>query len=381
MNLVKHISLLSAAAVITSTGVSASPLLQLSDDSAVFLNVRSGLVYEDNLFRRSTAEVDDFYFTFKPGLEFVFGQGDLRATFNIGKEWRWYDNESALDSNFLDVNGRVTLVSGPLFASLMASYREIATNDINAQLDSRLVEREQTAIRADSVYTLSRLTKIGAGFHYEQTRFTTAGFTSNRAYSVPLTGYYAVSSNLDVTAGYRYRYVDVFGGPLNIDYRDHYVFVGLVGELFNPLWLANVNVGYQRRNFRGVSERQTAPSWDAGITYQMSALTQLSFGFSQDFYASSFEGRSYRQSAATFGVNHRFNSAWSANASLTAARSSYFLIDRRENQFYADLGLAYSPNEMWSFRAAYSYEDISGRTPISNSWSANKIAITASLRY
>jgi opacity protein-like surface antigen len=48
---------------------------------------------------------------------------------------------------------------------------------------------------------------------------------------------------------------------------------------------------------------------------------------------------------------------------------------------YLTLGVSYNPNEYWSFRASYRYENIDGRGAVSNDWTANVVSVSASLRY
>jgi len=367
----------------TAASASAAPLFAVGDEVEVFLYGEGSVTFDDNVFLTGSNEQDDMYFSLVPGLEVQLSpSGPGNAVLFYKEEFRMYDDFSELDDNYSTLIFQSAYDSGVASANLRLSYEEFAANDFttfNNEIRETTVDREKVTAHAIGKYKFSTKTAVSVGLLYDKLDYEEPGLSGHSSVAVPVTGFYRVSPALDVTAGYRFRDTNVDNSDAG--YTDDYVFVGVDGELGSPKIRGEVKVGYQQRDYDLGGDR-SSPAYSASIQYDASASASYRLSVSRDYYTSaSFGGTTYTRSMATIQANYRLTEMWSTDVALTYADADYKSYDRQEDQLFAYLGVAYSPNEFLTVRAYYRYTNVDGSTILSNDFSQNLFSISASLRY
>lgn len=385
-SLTKKISYFIALAAFAAKG-SAAPLVSLGDDIELYLLGTAGLEYESNLFASSVTEVDDFRLTLSPGVEFAFG-GSSAATAKLiyRHHFHFYEDNTALDGDYADLSFQGRYDTAVFIGSLSASFRERSSN--SAQFlggetisgSESLISRDEYRVAANGRYQVSQLTAFSVGAEYEEMNFRSANQTSYDSITVPVTYFYRVRPNMDLTVGYRYRKTDVDG--LFPGSRDNFFTIGAQGELGSPLFAGNATVGYQERKLRGVDYKTDSMFYNFMVTYLASARVSHFVSLSRDFRTSSTQGQTFTYAALTVGTRARVSNMVTANASLTYAKADYRDAgNREEDQVFFNVGMTYSPNDYLNINANYGYSNIDGSGALANEYTRNRISVSASVRY
>ncbi len=382
-SLTKKISYLVALAAFAAKG-SAAPLVSLGDDVELFILGSAGLQYESNIFARSTNEVDDFRFTMSPGVEFAFGRSPTaNAKLVYRHNFHFYESNTSLDGDYADLSFQGRYDTGVFLGTLSAHYRERASNSAQdlggGAITGRLVERDEYSVNANGRYQISQLTAFSVGFQFEEMNFKGAGLTSYESVSVPVTYFYRVRPNLDLTAGYRYRGTQVDGNFPNS--RDNFFSIGAQGELGSPLFVGNATIGYQERKLRGVDYKSDSVFYNFMVTYLASERVSHFVSFSRDFRTSSNQGQTFTYASLTFGSRARLTNTLSANVSLTYAEADYLQAVREEDHVFFNVGMTYSPNDYLNINANYGYTNIEGVGFGAADYNRSRVSVSASVRY
>lgn len=383
-SLTKNISYFVALAAFAAKG-SAAPLVSLGDDVELFILGSAGVQYESNLFATSLNEVDDFRFTLSPGVELAFGGSPAaNAKLVYRHHFHLYESNTALDGDYADLSFQGRYDTGVFLGTLNASYRERASN--SAQLLNEapgtpgLVERDEYNIDANGRYQVSQLTAFSVGVQYNEMNFKDPTLTSHDSFSVPVTYYYRVRPNLDLTAGYRYRKTNVDGNFPNS--RDNFFSIGAQGELGSPLFVGNATIGYQERKLRGVNYKTDSLFYNFMVTYLASARMSHFVSLSRDFRTSSNQGNTFTYAALTVGTRARLSNTVSANASITYAEADYREAgNREEDHVFFNVGMTYSPNDYFSVNAHYGYTNVDGVGLRASDYVRSRVSVSASVRY
>lgn len=386
---------------LSSLGASlaAAPLMMLGENVEFFVNGKAGLEYQDNVYLNSNNEVSDVAFNFTPGVEFrVADRGAASAVLTYDHLFKIYDDEGELDGDYSNLAFRANYDSGVFLGQFNASYRELASNSAadSPDVDGRLAERSERRIGGTAKYQVSELTAFSVGLNNEETKWDDVNgqdiYTDFESTGLPITAFYRIRPQLDLTAGYRYRVTNTdvpviqrLMGQGDLEYKDHYYFVGAVGEVLSPLLTADVNIGYQDRQYQDAPSHFNDPStvsYNGTLRYAADARTTYHFSLSRDFRTSASRGSAYNLSKATVGGNYQMTESFSSSAALTYGESVYEDSPREEDLLYLTLGAAYNPNDYLTLRANYRYSDVDGNGQGGASdYTSNRISVSASVRY
>jgi hypothetical protein len=356
----------------------------LGDSAELHYLADASMVYESNLFLRSARKVSDQHLVFSPGIELKLADdGAASGTLRYQHRFTSYANNSDLNNDFSDFDGRFGLDSGVMVAKGYITYRELASNTIDANRDGILLERTAATLGGSVRYELSQLTSLSLALDYGDTDYDDAFYTDIKSTSIPVTLFYKVQPKVDVTAGYRHRTTDTSGGFYNsVDFTDTYYFVGAVGELFSPVVYADVSVGYQKRDYKGLNLDAQSGSYDISFIYTGSAKAVLTAGFSRDYRTSAVGGAAYAFTSASVGGRYKASSRMSLNASVVIGESDYEESLRAEDMTIINFGASYRPNDYTTIRADWTYSDVDGDVTIGASdYFSNQVRVSAALRY
>lgn len=373
-------SLAVAAASIGLAGYGA-PLLSLDEDTELFVLGTAGIQYESNLFTDRVNRVSDFRFAASPGVEIAHGRTQAaQASITYLHHFHVYDSESTQDGDYADLSAQARYDTGILISNVQASFRQRASNDADVNLVGRLVKRDETRLNGNARYQISELMGISAGLEYADTDFKDPALTTFDFYSIPLTYFYKVRPQLDLTAGYRYRNTSV--SSATGDSKDNYFFVGAQGELGSPMILGNLSLGYQERKFSGSNDKRSSPSYSFMVSYLASPRITHYGNLAYDFRTSSSQGLSYSYGSLTIGTRARITDMIATNFSLTYAEAEYQRSPRSEDHMFFNAGVTYNPNDYVTIRADYAYQSVDGNnSPGASDYRNNRISVSASVRY
>jgi hypothetical protein len=224
------------------------------------------------------------------------------------------------------------------------------------------------------------LTAFSVGVQYDEMDFRDPALTSYQSVSVPVTYYYRVRPNMDLTASYRYRKTQVDGIFPNS--RDNFFSIGAQGELGSPLFVGNATIGYQERKLRGVNMKSDSVFYNFMVTYLASARISHFVNFSRDFRTSSNQGNTFTYASLTVGSRARLTNTISANASFTYAEADYRQAgNREEDHVFFNVGMTYSPNDYLNINANYGYTNVDGTGFSASNYVRSRVSVSASVRY
>ncbi len=389
---------LASAVLFSSAALSAAPMVAIGDDAALFINSSAGVEYNSNTFRTTTNRQSDTALVITPGVEMTYGAmgAPAYATLTAGWEFRRHDKFSDLNGDYARINfdtaydSGVTLFSGHAsFNQYGVSSRSLSSLQIGADLVPVPVDRNVGRANGYVRHTISDTLGLGGGLAFIGRTYkntpTGRSLTNYDTWEVPLRVYYNVAPRLDAVAGYRLREVRIGDTPVGQvapNYRDHYVFVGLDGEIFNPLWQASVDVGYQERKYRSTA-RDSINSLSANAQLQYNADANRSYFIqaSRDFEVSPVGASVYTRTQLTIGGTFRVNEMWSFIGAGSYAFTRYEDSNRREDLFLLLAGVTYSPNEYVSINANVRFTDVDGRGANATDFRNEFLSLSASVRY
>lgn len=390
---IKLVSLPALGALALPVLAPAAPMVALGDNAALFLTGVAEIRYEDNVYRDRTGRVDDFRFRFEPGVELQFGSGLAQASlFASAEVVRWAD-ESGLNDEFLHFLFNASLDESVYRINFHASYDERATNELDANLDGQLIEREETGIGVNGRYLFTNLTSMGLGFNYDRREYKRENVSGHESYSIPVSVFYEVSPGLDAQLVYVHRRTDIidpFIFSLNQDYRDNSLYVGAVGQMGSPMWVGDVKVGWTERKFLArdtifgtiPSQKLDSMTYDVGLTYN-AVNSSHTLRIERDYLNSVLGGRNFTRAQISLGSRFQLVPMWSANTMFGFNRSDYTGIDRRDDGYFLRAGLVYNPNEYVRFSASFTHQrvDDKNRADAGSDYRVNILSVSASLRY
>ena len=379
-----------ATSLIVAASLGAAPMMELSEDAQLHFIGDLSFVYEDNLFSTSVDKEDDTYIVFSPGVELrLAAEGSASVTIRYQHDFTRFSDHDELDADFANMDLSIRYDSGVVLARAYTSYRELysktwSIDGISDDLFGVLIKRDELKVGANAKYELSELRAISVGLDYDELKYS-GQYIDQETISVPVTYFYQIRPNVDLTAGFRYRETDT---NTDISYTDKYFFVGAVGELFSPVIFANVSVGYQDRNADGNRADISSTSYDLRLTYAGNPKSSLYAALTRDFRTSAFNGLAYSYSSASIGGNYQVSRNFSLNGAIAYAETDYEESFRAEAIRMARLGASYRPNDYLTVNVSYAYRDVNGDRPNSfnpfigyANYSENEIRVTASLRY
>lgn len=364
--------------------VSAQPLLQFGDGMSVHGLLSSELVFEDNIFLDHTNEENDMILRITPGLEFNLArEGAASVSLKYEHIFQYYDDWSRLDRDLSRLSFGMRYDSGVILAALNASFNEFSSNEPDINTRGQLIDRDVTSVNGSLKYGISRLLAVSVGGAYSKTDFDQDTYTESESFAVPLTVFYNIRPNVDLTAGIRYRETETSDGfGMSQDYEDLYYYVGAVGELFSPVLTADIKVGYQDRDYKNSSRSVGTPTYSLSLIYSGDPKTTFSASISRDYKVSAIGFGTYATSIATLAAQYQVNHRVSLASSVNFGKNEYEDSPRSEDIFVYTLGGTYRANDFFSVHAGYEYHNIDGEGYFGvNSYKLNKFKVAASLRY
>ncbi len=376
-----------AATAFAASIASAKSLYDLGDGVTLHFIGEASVVYEDNIYLKTTESADDLRVEFVAGLELRSSpDASAETTFSITNRSIRYDTEP-LDDNFLSVRFNTRYNSGVVMSNGYASYVEDYSSrfdlDDGGDVFGAVVHRDRTSVGGSLKYGVSNLTSVKAGFDYADLDYTNTSLTNyqgNSSYSIPVTVFYQIRPTIDLTTGVRYRRTDT---DLGIEYTDMYYYVGAVGELFSPVVHADLSVGYQKRNAKGNLADSDSPSYKLSLIYTGDPKSSIYATIQRDFRTSATSSvSSYTYTSGTIGASYSLTRSIGLNAALVYAETEYQESDRSDDIEMVRLGATYSPNDYLTVAASFNRRDIDiNSIGGSSNYKTNEFRVSASLRY
>jgi len=373
--------------------LSAQPLIRLSDNAEISVQLTGAAQYNDNVFLDAEDQVSDVLLILSPGIVFNYGepgQTNLNITY-VHDIVTYVDND---DQNRDNPNFSLTgsFASPKSDLSYSATYQDITQNSATNNLLSELADRTEIEARVRGEWEMSVKSSAAVGANYLDVNYSNPALFDREEYALPLNYYWEYTPKLDLSVGYRYRessysrsaYTDIVDGLLIIvpagelpDRTDHFFNLGVRGEL-GAKTSGEVRVGYQNRDFGGTSGSKGQFSVDASVDWEASPKMLYTVKASRDFRSAS-TGASYTTTDMQVIGQYAIDAEWSSYASLKYMDDSYD--GGISNQsFYGQLGVRYTPNLYSSFVLAYTLYDNSSSAADSG-FTSNIFNLSATLRY
>lgn len=378
----------------------AAPSVSLGDNLALFFSGSAGVEYQTNVGKSSSNEQSDTIYTVDPGIELKYGgEGSVSAVLKAGWLFREYSDASNLDGDYPHVSFVSAFDNGITNIKVDISYivigsstpTEDAANNLVPALSDRVEFKASTFLKN----RVSGTFEVGAGFDYwvrgynrvddPATGLRKDTYNDIERYGVPVRIYKEIAEGMDAYIGYRYRKTEVHpakDNPVAItDFTDHYYHAGLEGQLFNPLFRGEVNVGYQERDAESsATKKDDDLSFNGRLSYARDENQNYFINFERDYATSPSGGQTFNKNTITVGGRLLWTETVSTTTAVAFANADYVSSNREDDLFLFIMRLTYSPNEYVSIEGSYRYTDLDSSQ--SNLDYDNHIfGVSASLRY
>ena len=424
---------------ISSTSVTAAPLVSIGDNTDIFFNGSSSLRWSSNLFRNEENEESDSSWVVSPGFEINVGRGISNADLTIVTRYddvRYQDN-TQLDTELFHIEALGSYATTRLNVNGSASFDESKINTEQGNVEDDLVEVNRTAGDLDAEYRVSPKFSFSAGVRYKETEYQTYKdrLVDRETTSFPLNVYYELTPKLDLTLGYTHSTSDIEGTSSSFasidvineglpdqevrgiitdivqtghDRDSHFFNIGFRGNILTKL-TGYIKAGYRTRNVsdstitstpsivsvNGVvidspTEEDSEPSstdrsemgmfgLDVNLTWMATSKLFLQTSLSRDFGAGG-EGESTEITSANLIGNYSMNEQWSAMANIGYTTTDYSNFRRGEEQLNGGLRVTYVLNQLCRFTAGYTYSENDSNLA-NSSYESNTLDLTAIFRY
>ena len=385
----------------------AAPSVAIGESTYLFFDMSAQVESQSNLLRTEEDEVSDTIFVITPGLELKFGgEGSSVAQLKAGYEIRQHIEEGDLNNEFFRLNFASLYDTGVVMAQTYAGYNQYGTNSRFLDVDGNagVSERLDMAAGFNVKYRFSDQLALGGGADFFRRDWDDdTALVGNESFSVPVKLFFAVDEGLDAFVGYRYRDVKSYDVPDEIsgvsipDYTDNYFFVGLDGQIINPLWSISLDAGFQTREYdyavmpTNAKEDEDGLTFSGRVNYAAEANRSYYALIARDFGESATRNLSYERTRFSVGGDYRITEMWTASLGLTYATTDYSTdteradetgySDRSEDLILAKVGISYVPNEYLTFGASAQMVDNDGDGTGGVTFQNNIITLSASLRY
>lgn len=368
-------NLVCGIAVLACLGTTASAITRVGENAELFLTGTLSARADDNIFLSESNEVDDTIFDITPGVELAFGQGSkTTGSLFLAETFTKYLDNDSLDDELLSAGLNTAYDDAKLKLDLSLSYRELNQSTRDVRGASNLVRRDVTALDAGSEISVSDKSSTSLGVLWDKTDFSTVGYADQKALTVPVNYYYAVSEKLDVSAGVRYRKtsVDVKSG----DSKDYYYNVGVRLPVTAKL-SGFFSVGYNQRKPEAGND-ETGLGAEAKLKYQGTEKTALELSFAND-YTTSAEGISQKTFSVSPTLITKFSPQWEGSLGVTYQKLEYFS-GRNDDYIDTRVGVSYRINDQASVSGGYTYRSNDSDVRGAN-FDNSIISVTASVRF
>ena len=223
----RSLALLAATAASLTSAYAAFPV----GDGEAFLTGTASYSQTDNLYLSKVSTKSTAVATFTPGISVEFG-GDALAKniLSFSEQFVRYASASSQNNELFNAKYDGSYSDDKSKITFGAAYVESAQNNRDARLNGIIVENTTESINAGFDWTLSPKTSFNVNPSWENSDYSTLGFTDRTSWTLPLNFAYEIAPKLKSTGGYRYRNDSQKAGP---DSTDHFFNLGATGE-FTP---------------------------------------------------------------------------------------------------------------------------------------------------
>jgi hypothetical protein len=396
-----------ASLLLAGSLTQAAPMVSLGDNVSLFIDSSAGVEHTENIFRTSSGqtavnpadpngpripveEESDTALIIQPGIEVNFGkQGSAVSVLKLSYRMFQYFDYDNLNTELVKSSFTTRYDSGVYLATGEISYNEFGTSlaaspdNLTSILDPVVTERSETKIGGNLRYRFSDRLSVGGGLSYFGRSYDSSNLTDLDRFDVPFRVYYNIAPKLDAVVGYRYREVNN-DSPTAPEYADHYFFVGLDGEIFNPLWRIELDLGLTDREWQNsIYDSDEAFTMRAKLTYNADANRSYFAIISRDYTVSPGNALTYIQDQLLVGMQYRLSEMWSVNAALALSKNDYQNVaDRQEDIVFGQVGASYKPNEYLTVSGTFRYITVEG-SGSSNAidYDQQIVSVSAAIRY
>ena len=373
---------------LSTAACSAAPLMQLGEDVQLHLTAGLAFIFEDNvLLTPDSLSQSDSATIFTPGLELrIMPEGTASATLSYKYNITRYADTTELNSEYNDLNLSGRFDSGVMLTSAYLRYVEnnskTWTFENLTDIRGVIVDRETLSFGASARYEISDLTAFKFGYDFSDVSYELNNYFDEESYSVPVSFIYKIRPKVEVNAGIRYRNSEAYRALTNEtrEYDDVYYFVGAVGEVFSPVWYADISVGLQERNEKNSNLDISSGTYNARLIYTGHPKTTAYISLARDFRTSAAGGSAYTFDSLGVGARYSLTNKIGFSGSVVFGQSDYEQSNREEDILLFNVGASYRANDYLSLGASYSYRDVDGNA-LQTDYSNSELRVTASLRY
>lgn len=358
----------------------AAPMVSLGDNINLFFNGSAGLRYDSNVALDETNELDDFVFSFTPGIEIAVGKkGTTPANITLvfREEILRYNDNDRFDTERFSASLKGTFDDPKFKADFNAGFREQQSNTPSVNVIADLVESELTTAGVNVEYNVSPKLSFGGGLNYREQQYVTfTQLSDTESLTIPVNAFYEISPKLDATGGIRWRSTDIEN---RADTDDVFVNVGLRGDLA-PKVTGNIRVGFQQREFSGNQlSDEDGLSVEANATWAASPKVQLR-GLAARDYGVSGTGETIEKTDLLGSAIYAYNELIQVTGSLGFTNQNYSESGRDDDILLFNSGVRYKPNDYVTLSAQYRFQD-NDSNRAGSSYTAHVLNFTAALRY
>jgi hypothetical protein len=374
----KFVGLAAAAALAGSIATQVRAIAPIGDNGELFVTGTASATYNSNVLLSSGAPTEDLIWDFIPGLSYEFGKVNSLTTGQLAANEDFVlftKHETALGNQLFNGTFWTKYDDSKTKLSFDASYHQLDQPTVTARTDGGLIDRDVSHIDAIGEVQFTDKSSVGTGLIWDDTNYTTAGYTDWRYFEIPVNVYYKFEPKLDLSAGFQFQ--DNTLGARGRDSNDYFVNVGARGE-FSPNLTGTFRVGYIEQDFDGGSHIGGV-GLDSSFTYAYSAKSNVTFGATDDFGYAAI-GSSYRNFGVYLGGATALTEQWSANAQIAFNRYSYVTTTERDNFITGRVGLTYIMSTNITVSGYYSYSKDDGQGGGAN-FRQNLLSVSTSLHF
>jgi len=346
----KSISLL-ALSLAAATVAFPAPFLAVGDGAELFLTGTLGVRSDDNIFLTNSGKVDDVIIDINPGISLTFGKGSLtQGTFSLTESFSRYSQNSGLDTELASLQFSTNYDDGKSKFTSNASYNELNQNTVDNR-GNNLARRNVSNLGLNAELSASAKSKVGVGIKYVDTDYKRVGYNDNTTFEIPVNYYYAVTSKVDLSLGYRYRSTEVQAKP---DSKGHTFRVGARGE-FSPKTTGTISVGVGNREFDGgANGDKDILDLDAKLNIALSAKSTLQLTASNDFGVSG-TGQEQKNFALGGLLRANISDQLALRGGLNFRKIDYYT--RKDDYTELQLGFDYIVSKIVTVQGGYAYRN------------------------
>jgi hypothetical protein len=319
----------------------------------IFVTAEVGFGYDSNIFATRDGDGDSSI-NGSVLLEYQRMAGMLGVNANVG--WTYAQFNRYEDENFSNPRFEFELTknSGRTTGSarISAQKENRADSAINLRTESWNYAGDLT-VKYPVIERYSLSGKLG--YDHQDFEDNTA-LVDIRTYSAGADLFYALNSERDLTAGYRYRTTDTTADTTD---RDHAFNVGVEGKII-PKLNGSARIGVQNREIDHLVEQDsshTSLMAELSTTWTVTTRFSLTGDLSKDF-ATLATNESVDTTSASLSAQYAVNSKTAAFAAAGYGHLRFIESDppvRRDVYATFNLGLAYTFNDRLKITGTYGY--------------------------